>query len=643
MIPCLTDRFEPVAMLNPSNFRRIQISAAIQDAFIRTAGPHHRFGLDALPALASGVQKAAILACFRAGDFQGMQSEASALVARFPKDGKLWHWLGVACLKLDLDEQADSALRRASELLPQDANVWDHLGLALCRLRHYQWAVACFERSVAIEPASAGTWGNAAKNANEMGDHVAGERYAHKGLAQDPASYACHVNLAHALRGMGRAGDAAQAYRQAFRLLPQDFGVASSLLFCLSLDEDLAPAAVFAEHVALMGRFEAPFFGGVRPHQNNRDAGRRLREGFVSGDLCSHTVASFVHPVWAALDSAQVAVWAYATSATVDHMTGQLRALAEVWRDVHHLSNETLAEQIRTDGIDVLIDLSGHTRHNRLLTFARKPAPVQATWIGYPNTTGLRAMDYVLADRFNSPQGLYEQFYVEKFARLPSSGTFAPAQEAPLVNGLPALRHGFVTFGSFNNTSKLGDQVIAVWSQVLRAVPGSRLLMGNVSAPALAQQFTERFGRQGIAADRLTFRPHMPLLDYLALHHEVDLILDSWPYTGGTTTNHALWMGVPVVTLQGPSRSHCQSAAVLGRMGLQDWVTQREADFVALAVKWANAPLALSAVRAGLRERWQTAPLRQPAKVARGLEQALRVMWQRWCAGLPAADFEISA
>lgn len=642
MIPCLTDRLELAAPLDPSISRRIPIAASIPDAFIRAAEQRPRFGLEALPTLASGPQKAALLERFQAGDFQGMRSEAKVLVAMFPNDGKAWHWLGVACLKLGLNEGAEPALRRASELLPQDANVWDHLGLVLCRLMQYQLAAACFECSVALDPACAGTWGNAAKNANDMGDHVAGARYARGGLAQDPANYACYVNLANALRGMGRAGEAAQAYRQAFKLLPQDFGAPSSLLFCLSLDESLAPATVFAEHVALMGHFEAPFLERARPHQNNRDAGRRLKVGFVSGDFCYHSVASFVHPVWAALDSTQVALWAYATSATVDHMTGQLRALTEVWREVHHLSDEALAEQIRADGIDVLIDLSGHTRHNRLLTFARKPAPVQATWIGYPNTTGLQAMDYVLADRFNAPHGLYEQFYVEKFARLPSSGTFAPAQDAPPVSGLPALRNGFVTFGSFNNTGKLGDQVIAVWSQVLLAVPGSRLLMANVSAPALAQQFTERFGRQGIAADRLTFAPHMPMRDYLSLHHEVDLILDAWPYTGGTTTNHALWMGVPVVTLRGPSRSHCQSAAVLGRMGMQDWVTLSEADFVALAVQWANAPLALSAVRAGLRERWQTAPLRQPATVARGLEQALLVMWQRWCAGLPAADFEIS-
>jgi len=317
--------------------------------------------------------------------------------------------------------------------------------------------------------------------------------------------------------------------------------------------------------------------------------------------------------------------------------------VADGWRQVESLSDHALADQIRADGIDVLFDLSGHSRHNRLLTFARKPAPLQVTWIGYPNTTGLRAMDYVLADRFNAPQGLYEPFYLEKFARLPSSGTFAPAHGAPPVNGLPALRNGFVTFGSFNNTSKLGDQVIAAWSRVLRAVPGSRLLMGNVTAPALARQLEERFGRHGIGADRLTFKPHLPVHDYLALHHEVDLILDTWPYTGGTTTNHALWMGVPVVTLQGPSRSHCQCAAVLGRMGLQDWVAMDENAFVALAVLWANAPLALSDLRAGMRERWQTAPLRQPATVARGLEQAVRVMWQRWCAGLPADDFEISA
>jgi predicted O-linked N-acetylglucosamine transferase (SPINDLY family) len=358
--------------------------------------------------------------------------------------------------------------------------------------------------------------------------------------------------------------------------------------------------------------------------------------------LRSHAVAYFIEQVWAQLAGhSSLVLHAYANHALEDHVTERLRRHVAHWHSIVGRADSALAQQIVDDGIDILVDLSGHTAHHRLLTFARKPAPIQVTWIGYPNTTGLRAMDYVLADRFNAPPGLYEHFYVEKFARLPSSGTFSPVVEAPGINALPALTRGVVTFGSFNRSGKLGEQVIAVWSQVLQAVAGSRLLLGNVSDPALAQQLTERFGRYGIAAERLSLCPKVSLHAYLALHHEVDLILDTWPYTGGTTTNHALWMGVPVLTLQGPSRAHCQSAAALGRMGMENWVAREVEEFVRLAVHWANAPQELASLRACLRERWQTAPLRQPATVALGLERAFRVMWQRWCAGLPPEHFEV--
>ena len=606
-----------------------------------------RFGETIMLNLASQEQKAGLMQHFNAGDFDAMASAASSLLAIYPDDGELWHWYGVACLKTDItrnpgiNQIADTALRRASELLPQDANVWDHRGLILCRLGRHQLAKSCFERSVALDPACAGTWSNAAKNANESGNFVEGARYAREGVARDPAHFPCHFNLGSALKGLGQASEASRSYRRALALDPDNFSACSSLLFSLSLDEALIPATVFAEHLALVARFEASRRQSARLHQNTRDPGRRLKLGFVSGDLCRHSVAFFVQPVWAALDPSQVELWVYATSATEDDVTRQLRGLVSVWCQVANLSEAALAEQIRADGIDVLFDLSGHTAHNRLLSFARKPAPVQVTWLGYPNTTGLKAMDYVLADCFNAPHGLYEHFYVEKFARLPSSGTFARTEGAPPVNVLPALGNSNVTFGSFNNISKLGEQVVAAWSRVLQAVPSSRLLVGNVSDPAPAQQLTERFGRNGISAERLIFKPNVPLHDYLALHHEVDIMLDTWPYTGGTTTNHALWMGVPVLTLQGPSRAHCQSAAILGRMGLQDWVAKDMEEFVGMAVQWANALPELARLRAGMRERWQTAPLRQPTTVARGLEQAVRVMWQRWCAGLPAEHFEI--
>jgi predicted O-linked N-acetylglucosamine transferase (SPINDLY family) len=306
------------------------------------------------------------------------------------------------------------------------------------------------------------------------------------------------------------------------------------------------------------------------------------------------------------------------------------------------MSDDELTEQIRHDEIDVLFDVSGHTAHNRLPVFCRKPAPIQVAWLGYPNSTGLMSMDYVLCDRFNAPHGLYEHLCTEKLARIPSSNTFVQNLDAPPVGELPMLARGHVTFGSFNRISKLGDQVIATWARVMHRVPGSRLLLGSVSDEQVRTSLTQRFERQGITADRLDLRPTLPLNDYLRLHHEVDLILDTWPYTGGTTTNHALWMGVPVLTMTGGSRVQCQAAASISKMGLDEWIAVGADEFVERGVRLAGQPEVLAALRSGMRERWLQAPLRQPSVVARGLESAVRRMWQRWCQGLPAEQFEIT-
>ncbi len=445
------------------------------------------------------------------------------------------------------------------------------------------------------------------------------------------------------LTALGQFEPARASLRRALAISPDFAKAHSNLLFCLSHDESITPQALFAEHLAFGDRFEAPWRALRTGHPNSVAPDRALRVGFVSGDLRNHSVAYFIGPVLAALDRTAMQVWLYSNHPMEDTTTLKLRALGHHWRGVAGASDEALAAQIRADAIDVLFDLSGHTAHNRLLTFARKPAPVQVTWIGYPNTTGLRAMDYVLCDRFNAPYGLYEHHYVEKFARLPSSGTFEAVASAPALSELPAGARGFVTFGSFASAARAGEQVIATWSRVLQAVPGSRLLLGNVSGAEPARELAGRFARQRIAPQRLDFRPHAPLTDYLALHHEIDIILDTWPYSRGTTSNHALWMGVPVLTLQGPARAHCQSAAVMGRLGLSDWIATDVDDFVRLAVRRASAPAALAQLRAGMRERWHSAPLRQPATVARGLERAVRWMWQRWCEGQGPDHFEIGS
>jgi predicted O-linked N-acetylglucosamine transferase (SPINDLY family) len=368
-----------------------------------------------------------------------------------------------------------------------------------------------------------------------------------------------------------------------------------------------------------------------------------LQIGFVSADLRHHPVASFVEPLLARLAMhSTLSLHAYYNHAVEDVATKRLRGYFSQWHAIANLSDAALAQKIADDGIDILIDLSGHTGSNRLLCFARKPAPVQASWIGYPGTTGLRAMDYYLADRYFLPPGVFDSQFTEKLVYLPANAPFLPDEAAPPVNALPALSNGFVTFGSFNRISKLSRSAIALWSRLLRALPDARMLLGGMPREGEYDSLIGLFVQEGIARERLRFHSRCSTADYLALHHQVDMCLDTFPYAGGTTTNHALWMGVPTLTLAGRTVPGRQGAALLGQVGLEAFVATDAADFQDKGLHWAGDLAALAEVRAGLRARIEQSPIRHPDVIAAGLERAFRIMWQHWCARLPAKSFEVS-
>lgn len=538
--------------------------------------------------------------------------------------------------------EAEACYRLALEADCRLAEAHNNLGITLDSQGRFQEAEACYRTSLALKPECAETHSNLGNTLRNRGLLREAEGCYRRALELNPEFAEAHGNLGDILKDQGRLQEAETCYRQALALDPQRADVHSNLLFCLLHNEQLTPEECRDEHFAFSRQFEEQLRPHWLPHRNDPDPDRRLKVGFVSGDLRSHVVANYIEPVWKALSrSATTELWVYSNFAGEDAVSRQLRQDVHHWRMVVGLTDEALATVIRSDAIDILIDLSGHTGHNRLLTFARKPAPLQATWIGYPGTTGLAAIDYLICDRFNAPFGSYERYYSEKFARLPSTGAFMPSADAPTVNELPALSNGFVTFASFSRPNKLGKSVIDIWSEVLRALPAARLLLSPIDDRGLVEELTACFSRNGIASDRLDFRPKLPLPAYLALHHEVDIILDTWPYSGGTTSNHAAWMGVPVVTMRGPSRAHCLSASTMCRMGLDDWVADDTAGFVNIAVAQARNLGGLAVLRRGMRDRWLHSPLRQGDIVARGLEAALRFMWQRWCNGRPADHFEV--
>lgn len=576
------------------------------------------------------------------GDLAGAAAGYRQVLAASPKCAEAYNNLGAVLLEQGrLDEALDS-YRRALEVKPGFVKAYFNLTIALRKCGRLDEALDVCHRALTCNPDNAEAHHHLGTVLVDLGEWDAALVSFRRALEMKPNHAPAHNNVGYVLQQQGQLEAALASYRRAVALNPDCAATHSNILFCLTHDENAPLEAVFAEHRAFADRFEAPLKPNWHAHDNLRDPNRRLRVGFVSGDLRNHAVATLIEPVWATLDPAQVEVCVYHNCPRQDATTHRLRELAHHWNQVETMSDHALAARIRQDRIDILCDLSGHTAGNRMLTFARKPAPIQVSWLGYPNTTGLSAIDYALATQSAFSSSVHAELWMEKIVYLPSSGTFRPESEAPLVGRLPALENGFVTFGSFSRPSKIGEKVIALWSRVLHAVPNSKMLMGNVSGENLRQHLITQFDHHGIPNNRLIFHPWAAMADYLALHHAVDIILDTFPYTGGTTTNHALWMGVPVLTLRGPSRPQCVSAQILFRAELTEWIATEESQFVDRAASWSSRISDLTVLRTTMRERLRSAPLRGPETVARSLEKAIRGMWVRWCAGQPPESFKVT-
>jgi predicted O-linked N-acetylglucosamine transferase (SPINDLY family) len=537
--------------------------------------------------------------------------QARLLTQRFPELAAGWKTLGLLLWDEGLSEEALVPLQTAARLLPKDAETYSCLGRALVKLKAID----------AAEPAL--------KHALEL----------------DPGIAEAHYSLAHVYMKQGRFVAAQASARTAVALNPSYFtseGVTahSDLLFLMSHDPTVDADAFFLEHCRFGELFEADLRDSWPQHANQRDPDRCLKVAFVSGDLCQHPMANFIEPVLVRLARyATVELHAYYTNPIEDEVTLRLRAHFGHWHPVSSLTSIALAKLILDEGIDILIDLSGHTAMNRLRAFARKPAPIQVSWCGYPGTTGLRAMDYYLADRMFVPNDPFERHFTEKLAYLPASALFQPFEMAPDVNALPALAGGALTFGSFNRLGKLNAATLQLWTELLHRLPSSNLIVAGIDQQARINELIERFADYGIARTRLAFQPRCGMEAYLELYYRVDLCLDTTPYSGGTTSFHALWMGVPTLTLAGTTPAGRQGAAIMGHHALDGFVATNAADFTAKGIYWANHLHELAGLRAALRERCRRSVYQQPDLMVAELERALRNMWRRWCAGLPTESF----
>jgi predicted O-linked N-acetylglucosamine transferase (SPINDLY family) len=369
---------------------------------------------------------------------------------------------------------------------------------------------------------------------------------------------------------------------------------------------------------------------------NTPDPNRRLRIGFVSGDLRSHSVGKFIENVFASLASQmadKIELWAYYAFFHEDQVTGRIRAHCTGWLTSGGLSDEALAQRIHNDGIDILIDLSGHTGLNRLPMFAWKPAPVQATWLGYLATTGVPAIDYLIADDWTLPPA-EECHFTERIVRMPESYLcFTPPQDAPPVAPPPALSKGHITFGSFNNLSKVNDAVLALWARILAALPNSHLLLktAQLADQSVRNRLTAFFTQRGITADRLELLGLAPQDQHLPTYHQVDIALDPFPYPGITTSVEALWMGVPIISLAGQSFMSRQGVGILNHAALPNWIAHSEDDYLAKAIAFSADLNQLATIRSGLRQSLLASPLFDHHRFALHFEATLRSIWQQWC------------
>ena len=576
------------------------------------------------------------------GQLDGAVASYRQALAIDPEFAEAHDNLGSVLRDLGQLGEAVASARRALAINPDFSGAHNNLGNTLRDLRQLDDAVASYRRALAIDPDFAEAHNNLGIALRDLGQLEDAAASCRRALAIDPDFAEAYNNLGNVLRDLGQLEEAAANCRRALAINPGLARAYGNLLFCLSHDEAVDAQSLFAEHSRFGEQFEAPLRASWPRHTNSREAGRCLQVGFVSGDLRDHALANFIEPVLAHLSRyPQLSLHAYSNQIVEDAVTRRLQGYLPHWHPITELSDSALAQKIIADRIDILIDLSGHTGKHRLLGFARKPAPVQATWMGYPGTTGLHAMDYYLTDRLFLPQEPFASQFTEKFVYLPASATFLPVPDAPAVNVLPALGNGFMTFGSFNHSRKISRSVIALWARLLRAVPGSRMLMGGMPKEGSYTRLIDWFAQEDVAPERLSFHGRSSMDAYLRLHHQVDMCLDTFPYHGGTTTLHALWMGAPTLTMAGNTPASRTGAAILSHAGLDAFVVHDAEEFVRKGVSWAGNVSALSNVRAGMRQRFTKSAMGQPALVAEGLHRALRLMWHRWCDDLPPVAIDV--
>ena len=578
------------------------------------------------------------------GDIAGAEKIYKLILEAEPNHGDGIFYLGMILFQGKKFDEAFTLLKRAVKVHPNVFEFHYNLGLIYESNGHFAQALECYRRVVELEP-SGNAHSNLAKNLTDSGQLTEAIEFARVAVQRLPHAQRAiaHNNLGAALTLRGELAQGLENYKFAIAIDVENASMHSNYLLACNYVANPDLTLLFQEHKKFGEKFESfipklyenPLAAQAKKVQRAR-VDHKVRIGYVSPDFYGHAVGQFIEPILATHDKNKFDVFCYSDNFHTDDSTARMKALVSNWRQVNEMNDEDLARMIHADGIDILVDLAGHTARNRMGVFIRKPAPIQVTWIGYPNTTGLSTMDYRITDSLADPVGAADAMHTEKLLRLPECfSCFQAPRQSPDVRPLPALANGFITIGSFNNFAKITPHVMRVWIDIMNRVPGSRLLLKNRSLdnPRLKQLILDELCKHGADATRVDLRsPDISPMDHLNGYNLLDIALDSFPYNGTTTTCEALWMGVPVITLAGNNHVSRVGVSQMTNLGLPELIARDTNDYVDIAVALANDVPRLAALRATMRERLKNSPLMNVPRFTKNLEEAYEVIWKKYLA-----------